>query len=192
MPDLSSIYRTENGVVLIELKLRKIHQLFNTLDPSPFLEKDMDPEAEEYIVDAMLDIGPGKPVKLLIYLPDPDDEEENADTLAAAIRHYFAYRHKAARQDLSQLFQQGRWSLVTGLLFLVACTVGRAAMVWLPVSPLVLPVMDEGLLIMGWVAMWRPLQVFLYDWWPIRRRIKIMRQLSGITVEIRSSETMEV
>ena len=22
---------------------------------------------------------------------------------------------------------------------------------------------------MGWVAMWRPLEIFLYDWWPVRR-----------------------
>ena len=29
-------------------------------------------------------------------------------------------------------------------------------------------VFREGLLIVGWVAMWRPLEVFLYDWWPIR------------------------
>ncbi len=29
-------------------------------------------------------------------------------------------------------------------------------------------VIREGLLIGGWVAMWRPLEVCQYDWWPIR------------------------
>ena len=28
-------------------------------------------------------------------------------------------------------------------------------------------ILREGLVIIGWVAMWRPLEVLLYDWWPI-------------------------
>ena len=28
----------------------------------------------------------------------------------------------------------------------------------------------ESLEIGGWVAMWRPLEIFLYAWWPVRRR----------------------
>ena len=35
----------------------------------------------------------------------------------------------------------------------------------------------ESLLIGGWVAMWRPLEVFLYDWWPIRAEAKSLRSI---------------
>ncbi len=34
----------------IRLKLRDVHQLFNSMDPSPFIEKDLDDDAEEFIV----------------------------------------------------------------------------------------------------------------------------------------------
>ena len=34
----------------ISLKLRDVHQLFNSMDPSPFIEKDLDDDAEEFIV----------------------------------------------------------------------------------------------------------------------------------------------
>jgi hypothetical protein len=43
----------------------------------------------------------------------------------------------------------------------------------------------EGFLIGGWVAMWRPLQVFLYDWWPIRAEARLFDRPSGMPVRIR-------
>lgn len=33
----------------IELRLRELAQLFNSLDPSPFIERDLDSDAEEFI-----------------------------------------------------------------------------------------------------------------------------------------------
>jgi hypothetical protein len=46
--------------------------------------------------------------------------------------------------------------------------------------------MEQGLFILGWVALWRPLEIFLYDWWPLARRIRLLGRLSNATVEIRS------
>ena len=43
----------------------------------------------------------------------------------------------------------------------------------------------EGLTIAGWVAMWRPLQIYLYEWWPLRRRGQIFEKLSRMPVEVR-------
>ena len=44
--------------------------------------------------------------------------------------------------------------------------------------------LDQGLLIVGWVAMWRPLEIFLYDWWPILREQRLYDRLSRIEVQI--------
>jgi hypothetical protein len=35
--------------------------------------------------------------------------------------------------------------------------------------------------------MWRPIQVFLYDWWPIHRRRRIYEKLAQIPVTLRAS-----
>ena len=43
----------------------------------------------------------------------------------------------------------------------------------------------ESLTIAGWVAMWRPMQIFLYDWWPLRHLGKIYENLSRMPVELR-------
>ena len=49
---LAQRYRREDGFYLIELRLRELRALFNSLDPAPFLDKDLDDEAERYIVGA--------------------------------------------------------------------------------------------------------------------------------------------
>ena len=45
-------------------------------------------------------------------------------------------------------------------------------------------IVRESLLIGGWVAMWRPLEVFLYDWWPIRAEARLGDRLSEMPVRI--------
>ncbi len=42
----------------------------------------------------------------------------------------------------------------------------------------------ESLIIGGWVAMWRPLQLFLYDWWPLARRIGTYKALALAHVKV--------
>ena len=43
---------------------------------------------------------------------------------------------------------------------------------------------QESLLIGGWVAMWRPLEIFLYNWWPIRAERRLYDSLSAMPVRI--------
>jgi hypothetical protein len=45
-------------------------------------------------------------------------------------------------------------------------------------------VLQEGLLIMGWVAMWRPIDIFLYDWWPIWRHKRIHSRIARLPIEL--------
>jgi hypothetical protein len=46
-------------------------------------------------------------------------------------------------------------------------------------------VIEESLLIFGWVANWRPIEIFLYDWWPIVRRRNLYQRLSAAHVKLR-------
>ena len=45
-------------------------------------------------------------------------------------------------------------------------------------------IVGEGLLIIGWVAMWRPIQIFLYEWWPIVRRRRTYFGLAHTQVRV--------
>ncbi len=185
-PGPESSYRKHDGHVLIELELNNLRQMFNTLDPSPFYEKDMDADAEEYIVGAAREIPLKDKLKLVIYLPAIEARKEDPKAAAAAIHHYFSYRLSAARRELRLIFRQGRSSLAIGLTFLFICVVAQTALVsWQLEEEFALKVVSEGLLICGWVSMWRPIQTFLYDWWPVVLNIRVFKKLGSIPVEIR-------
>jgi hypothetical protein len=168
----------------IELNLKDIGQLFNTMDPSPFHEKDLDHDAEEFIVNWAWDFPLDEPVVLVVHLGAAPREQESQPMIERAVQHYFAYRLERNRLELRHLMKDGLRSLLTGLTFLAACLtmsrllVGEGAGTFPTLA-------RESLIIVGWVAMWRPLQIYLYDWWPLRRRKKILKKLSQMAVEVR-------
>src|SRR5688500_18150649 len=153
---------------VIEVRVGELRQMFNSIDPSPFRERDLDPGAEEFIVDWARDVPRDARLALLVHLDRPADLSAAHGVLREAVREFFGRRGKTRRQRLRQLFRVGRRSLLIGVVFLAA-TIGAGSFIEnaLPGRPLGV-ILRESLLIGGWVAMWRPLEVFLYDWWPIR------------------------
>ena len=52
----------------IELRLREVAQLFNSMDPTPFHHKDLDPDAEEFIESWALEFAPDSRFQITVYL----------------------------------------------------------------------------------------------------------------------------
>ena len=174
---------------LIEVSVEKLQQLFNAIDPSPFHRRDLDPRAEEFIVDWAKDLPADKPWALVVHLERPAGRPDEAAALREAIHEYFGQRVIASKRRLRQLFRHGRISLAIALAFLAASVaVGDAVAVYLGESRLG-EILREGFLIGGWVAMWRPLEIFLYDWWPIRAEAHLLERLSVLPVRIEYKET---
>lgn len=186
MPDLDPLpYRTDQGIALIELRLDALAQLFNVFDPSPFHRKDLDRDAEDYIVGALRELGP-LPARLVLHLPEAEAASAQARDLGDAVRNFFAFQAQITARDLRLELRRGRDSLGIGLVFLGACLLLRQLTLSLG-SGAVQSVLAEGLLIAGWVALWRPLEIYLYDWWPHRRRLLVYRRLAEIEVQIQPS-----
>ena len=166
----------------ISLKLRDTTQLFNSMDPSPFIEKDLDDDADEFIVSWAQEFSPNAPIKLRIHL-DQWPAEDPKELIRTAVHNHFAHRAAITDLEFKRLLKQGRASLVIGLLFLAACLLlsrmllGHAADTWAAV-------VRESLTIAGWVAMWRPMQIYLYDWWPLLRLRRTFTKLSHMPVEL--------
>jgi hypothetical protein len=176
------------GRGVIELRLRESSQLFDALDPSPFHEKELDRHAEAYIVESVRELPYHRPSKLMIYLDRPlagsIGAEELPDVIGEAIRAHFERRSCFAQSELRRLLHRGAISLVIGLTFLAAVfSIAQVVVALIGESPLA-RLLNEGLLIGGWVAMWRPLEIFLYDWWPILGERRIFDRLARIPVEV--------
>ena len=168
----------------IEIRIEKIAQLFHSLDPFPFREKDLDNDAEEFIVGWARELPPDKPLRIVVHLPETQASTPEAHELSAALAQYFDYRARVIALDLNELFRVGRRAMAIGLTVLFFSVVTGQTIGSLAPSPIG-RVIEESLLIFGWVANWRPIEIFLYDWWPIVRRGNLYQRLSAAHVELR-------
>ncbi|MGA7984625.1 MAG: hypothetical protein WCA01_05525 [Burkholderiales bacterium] len=166
----------------ISLRLREIGQLFNSMDPTPFRHRDLDPNAEEFIESWAQEFPAGSRYLLVIHLEKKPAEGDPA-LLADAIHNFYGDKAQLAERELRRLLRLGRTSLLVGLAFLTLCSLGAKAASGLGDGPS-MEILREGLIIAGWVAMWRPIQVFLYDWWPIVRRRRMLQNLSRAQVRV--------
>ena len=169
----------------IEVHVASVQNLFDSLDPAPFRERDLDPKVEQYIVGWARELPPRRPLELVVHLGHPCGGD--ADLLQRAVHDYFEQRAAAERRALRHMLHIGRVSLAIGLGVLAAAMVlgdllsgyvGRYAYG---------EIIAHSLLIGGWVALWRPLEIFLYDWWPIRANAKLYDRLSAMPVRVLAS-----
>ena len=98
-------------------------RFFNTMDSSPFHEKDLDHDAEEFILSRVLEYPLHELVMLVIHLREVSRETEPQRIAEQAEQHYFAYRARISYLEFRQLMQEGRWSLLIGLVFLSGCLI---------------------------------------------------------------------
>lgn len=171
----------------IELRIKEIGQLFHTLDPLPYRERDLDAAVEEYVVGWARELPASRPISLVIHLPWDEAGRDEARQIGEAIRNYFRYRAEVVGGDLKELFHTGRVSLLIGLGVLAACVVIGKLVASSLGAGYVGRFFNEGLIILGWVANWRPVQIFLYDWWPLARRRRLYVRLSQARVDVRSN-----
>jgi hypothetical protein len=168
----------------IQLNLRDINQLFNTIDPSPFQERDLDRNAEDFIVSWAHEFPQNEPMDLIVHLKKLPESHNAKHLVEQSIHHYFAYRARLNNMEFRRLMKQGRLSLVVGISFLATCLV-ITQLLMSNEHGIVPYFIQQGLTIAGWVAMWRPMEIYLYDWWPLRQRGKVFKKLSLMPVEIR-------
>jgi hypothetical protein len=186
-PGRAACHRTCNAMTtanedVIELRVDDIAQLFHTLDPFPFRERDLDREAEDYIVGWARELAPDHPITIVIDFPDTEAQTKAARELSEAFGRYFSDRAGILQRDLNELFRVGRRSLGIGVPILIACLVSAHLAAGFLVENPFKRLVEESFLILGWVANWRPLEIFLYDWWPLARRRDLYRRLSAATV----------
>jgi hypothetical protein len=169
----------------IAVRITSISQLFNSLDPFPFQERDLDKNAEEFIAGWARELPRDQPIDIVLHLPAAEVEKPECKDVGAALQKYFRYRAEVTQRELKELFRTGRLSLVIGMavlavgLFVTQLITGRLGQSQLA------RFFEEGLIIISWVANWKPVEIFLYDWWPVARTRNLYRRLANATVELR-------
>jgi hypothetical protein len=116
----------------IELRVQEVAQLFHTLDPFPFRERDLDASVEDFIVGWARELRPNEPLRIVVHLPNAEATIKRAAELEEAFHHYFKYRAEVLDREFKELMRVGRLSLLVGVTILAACLVRRtwAVSIW--------------------------------------------------------------
>ncbi|WP_127717067.1 hypothetical protein [Halobacteriovorax sp. HLS] len=179
-------YPVENGKCVIEIKVVSIEQLFDKRDPNPFRIKDLDDDVVEYILSCAHEIGPKKIGKLRIVTNDVLSDSSSS-TVETAVREFFTYRADITSKAIHATFNLGFKTLLIGLLFLSSSLFLSSILSKSIDDTYFKTFLKEGLLLVGWVSMWKPINIFLYEWWPLIDSRNYFKVLSDIDIDIEFS-----
>jgi len=95
----------------IEIYLENLDQLFNSMDPSPFHEKDLDEDAEEFILSWAEEYPVHDPIVLVVHLRRYPTDTDPQQVVERAVHNHFAYKARLNRLQFRRLLREGRISL---------------------------------------------------------------------------------
>ncbi len=176
-------YRAEDGRFCIDIRLKSSRQLFDGRDPAPFRERDLDERAVEYLVGAVQELPRDAVFKIVFWISDEPSPQLSDAMLVEAVQGHFRYEEQHLDRQLRQHVRRGQLYLLLGLTILVVFLTLAELTTGLPAGH-VRQVLREGLVITGWVAMWRPLEALLYDWWPLLQARRIRRRLRQAPMQV--------
>lgn len=168
----------------LELHVNELRQLFDAMDPAPFRERDLDPKAERFIVDWAREQHADRPLALVVRVGGGATTPANVSMLQEAVHEHFRRLATSERQRLRQLFRIGRISLAIGLGFVAIAAVAAEFYGAIFSRSYTSSFVADSLVIASWVAMWRPLEIFLYDWWPIRSEARLLDRLGRMDIRL--------
>jgi hypothetical protein len=123
-------------------------------------------------------------VSTRIVLPANERSPDLEARCRNALRAVLDRRIERNRNDARSLRHEGYATLWRGLVFLAVCLLGSRLMGEVELLPgFVERFIDEGLVIAGWVALWYPLDVLLYQRWPLARERRLYETLRDMRIE---------
>ena len=175
---------TQHAHASLELNIVDPMQLFNSMDPAPFHERDLNAEVVDYIVDWAQDLATDAPLQMVVTVHTERAPEYGAALICEAVHTSFQRRALAKGRALKRLLREGRISLIIGIAFLAVAIfisdrlgsmISNENYAWL---------LQESVVIGGWVALWHPLNIFLYDWWPLRAERRLFERLGHMDIQV--------
>jgi hypothetical protein len=186
-------YKIEDNSICIELKLDKPEQAFDLRDPSPFREKDLDDDFVDFFVSAAQEFNSATPMKLHIYFSERNLSKKKKkpitdNEIAQAIRNHFLYLAKLTDKKLRKLFKSYQLFLLMGLAVLILFLFIAKSLESLESGQFV-DIAKTGFEIIAWVGAWRPIEMLLYDLWPVYEKRKTYQKIANLEIKITDTQT---
>lgn len=174
--------RRAASAATVSVHVRQLAQLFNSLDPSPFWDRDLDRAAAEFIEDEFRDKQSAGQWHLHVFVHEGDTSTSDLQT---AVESYYGRLANSAGLALHEHLWMGQLALLGGMaIFFLSMGIRSVLGGALGHLPLIL---DEGLIILAWLALWRPAEALIYGWVPFYRNRRLFERLAGMRVSVRIS-----
>lgn len=169
----------------LTVRVRALDDLFVAGEPKPFDEEPNYWPALEHIYRTIKPKRLGRPTRLTVIVPAAEGKQGLAAQTSAAIRRWSELRIEEARSEIAFHRKEGVAKLLLGMLFLAICLGLQQAAEEATFLPDFLQVfLAAGFEILGWVVLWTPIAIFLYDWWPHRQDIGVYEHIANMDVEV--------
>ncbi|GAB4069256.1 hypothetical protein KHC28_09835 [Ancylobacter sonchi] len=177
----------------IDIRLRDLRNFFATPDIDPFAGESID----ESGIDRLIDLVTAerrwrrRPVRLRLHVAPTPGNAELAPRLPEALARYCDTNRDYAERKLRETRREGLRTLAVGVVFLALC-IGVATLISSSAldEMLVGELLSEGAIIAGWVGLWRPIEILLFDWWPYARDRVLYTRLRGLEITVLPSEAV--
>ncbi len=182
-------HRQIEGKPLIEVRVKEPKQLFDARDPAPFRERDLDDDLAEYILSSAKEIPLSTPFIMRFYISHIGEPELDENTIRDGVHEHFRYQVTLRQRELQQFAKRAQLFFVIGSLVLTLClTIAKQ----IPASNQTsLAIIREGLVIFGWVSMWKPIELILFDWYPLFEKLRIYRKITLAPIDVKFQTTQQ-
>ena len=167
-------------VATIEIRISSLAQLFDALDPAPLQARALDQNVERYILASAGSHRPSESLRLLVHLSE--SLRAHAADATDAIHAHFCRVHQQGERTFRRRLRTGGRTLALALGVLAGSFWLRSLLSDIE-GRTVAQGLSEGLLILGWVAMWRPVEILLFEHWESHLDHAMVERLTSIPIE---------
>jgi len=160
----------------IDLRVDSLDELFHPLDPAPLARRSLAPKVDEYIFGHAADLPRREALGIRIRVPAADLSRSRE--IAEAVATHFGRTVDTKSRKLREHFVHGSRLVLIAIACAVVLVVAVRQLAGLADSRFLAP----WLTVVIWVVLWRPTEMLLHDWWPIRHDRVLADRLRRATV----------
>ena len=142
----------------IEIYLNQYEDIFNKYDSAPIERREINPELEIYLKRCCEEIPFKYSLKIEISVSEKINKTEYKNKLKAALKNYFNFQIYLLEKRLNRNNRKALFYIFSGffLLWIVA--------IWqIEISRILLTIIEDGILIGGWVFLWEAVSLFFFN-----------------------------
>lgn len=167
------------------LDLQKIQDLFQVPELNPFAGQVQFDSGINQLIHQLKSQSLRRMLRTTIRLPPDQISPHLTHSTETALKHYCDAKIVDFNHEQAYLWRQGMTALQIGLIFLALCLFASTLFEELGHFPEFLRrFFREGFLIMGWVGLWYPTEVLLFEGWVHWRNKRLYERIREMVLVI--------